>query len=130
VPSTLNGSILWAQCTTNGTYDNYANLGTHSPDTESTDGSRGLLMFLDHASSPPKSLSAGGGGSMAFAGAFYFHQATSYGDIFSLGGGSGTGTYVIGKVVADGLNLGGGGSITMALSNDPSTYLLKAGIFQ
>lgn len=130
VPSTLNGSILWAQCTTNGTYDNFANTSTHSPDTQSTDGSRGLLMFLDHSSSPPKNLSAGGGGSMAFAGAFYFHQATSYGDIFSLGGGSGTGTYVIGKIVADQLNLGGGGSITMALSNDPSTYLLKTGIFQ
>ncbi|HEU4635495.1 MAG TPA: Tad domain-containing protein [Edaphobacter sp.] len=130
VPSTLNGSVLWAQCTANGTYDNYANLGTHSPDTESTAGSRGLLMFLDHSSSPPKNLSAGGGGSMAFAGAFYFHQATSYGDLFSLSGGSGTGTYVIGKIVADQLYLGGNGSITMALSSDASTYLLKTGIFQ
>lgn len=130
IPSTLNGSVLWAQCTANGTYDNYANTGTHSPDTQSTTGSRGLLVFLDRNSSPPRNLSAGGGGSMAFAGTFYFHQTTGYGDIFTISGGSGTGTYVIGKIVADQLNLGGNGSITMALSNDASVYLLKTGVFQ
>lgn len=130
VPSTLTGNVLWAQCTVNGTYDNYANTGSHSPDTESTSGSRGLLVFLDHNSTPPYTLGAGGGGTMAFAGSFYFHQASGYGDNFSLSGGSGAGTYVIGKIVADELSIGGNGAITMALSNDASVYLLKTGLFQ
>lgn len=130
VPSTLTGNVLWSQCTVNGTYDNYANTGTHSPDTQSTTGSRGLLVFLDHSSAPPYSLGAGGGGTMAFAGSFYFHQTNGFGDLFSLSGGSGAGTYVIGKIVADELTVGGNGAITMALSNDASVYLLKTGIFQ
>jgi hypothetical protein len=130
VPTSLGGSVLWSQCTVNGTYDNFANTGTHSPDTESTSGSRGLLAFLDHSSLPPTNLSAGGGGSMSFAGAFYFHQAGSYGDLFSLSGGSGTGTMVVGKIVTDQLTLGGNGGVTMALSNDASVYILKSGIFQ
>ena len=125
VPTSINGNVLWAQCTSNGTY-----AGTGSADTESTSGSRGLLMFLDRTQSPPKNLQAGGGGSMAFAGAFYFHHNTSYDDIFSLQGGSGTGTYIIGEVVADQLSLGGNGSINMALSKDATTYLAKSAIFQ
>lgn len=130
VPASLNGNVLWAQCTTNGTYDNYANTLVHSPDTESTTGSRGMLVYLDRTSTPPYNLSAGGGGSMAFAGTFYLHQANSYGDIFSLSGGSGTGTYVIGKIVTDELALGGNGGISMALSNDASVNIIKAALVQ
>ncbi|HTF63650.1 MAG TPA: hypothetical protein VK638_13195, partial [Edaphobacter sp.] len=75
-------------------------------------------------------LQAGGGGSMAFAGAFYFHKTTSFSNTFVLQGGSGSGTYVVGKIVTDKLQLGGNGSINMALSKDATTKLIKSTIFQ
>ena len=129
VPSTLNGSFLWSQCTVNGTYDNYANTGSHYPDTESTSGSRGLLMFVDHTL-VPDNLHAGGGGSIAFGGTFYFHLNNNFTDLFTLQGGSGTGTIVIGKIVTDELDIGGNGAITMALSTDQTVSVVKAGTFQ
>jgi hypothetical protein len=45
-------------------------------------------------------------------------------------GGSGTGTFILGQMVADQVNVTGGGAINMALNPASSTQLLKVGMLQ
>jgi len=129
-PSALNmgtslpGNVLIAQCTQNGTYwDN----GSDTTDSRGTPGSRGLLAFQNHANTNQPSF--GGGGGLAFSGALYFHS-TGFSDVLSLSGNAGTGTFILGLIIADQVSIGGGGTISLALTPLPSTDLLKVAVLQ
>lgn len=125
MPSTgFAGNVLWAQCTQNSTYwDN----GGDTSDSAGSPGSRGILFFQDHADTTSPSLS--GSGQLVYGGSLYFHS-TGYADVLSLSGGSGTGSYILGNIVADQIKLSGSGYLGMQLNPTPSTYMLKATTFQ
>lgn len=85
----------------------------------------------------------GGGGQFLLAGTMYFHSCnasgtgtgcgappTYYNDILSLSGNSGSGTYVLGSIVADNLTLGGTSGITMDLNPNKSYSTMKVSILQ
>jgi len=85
----------------------------------------------------------GGGGSSLMAGTMYFHQCVTSGsdtgqgcvsgafnDQVSLGGGSGSSTYVLGDIIADQLQLQGNSSITMDLNPSAAYTTLKASLLQ
>jgi hypothetical protein len=120
----LAGNVLWAQCTKNGTY---WDAGGDTSDSAGSPGIRGLLFFQDHADTTSPSLS--GSGELAYSGSLYFHS-TSYADVVSLNGGSGSGTYVLGNIVADQIQLSGSAVIAMQLNSQASIQMLKASTFQ
>lgn len=122
--ASLAGNVLWAQCMQNGTY---WDAGGDTNDSFSSTGSRGLLFFQDHADTKSPSLS--GSGQLAYAGSLYFHS-TTYADVLTLAGGTGTGSFILGNIITDQLKLSGSGSIGMQLNAKPSTYMLKAAAFQ
>lgn len=135
VPATINGNILLGPCT--GYYGDP--LGTNDlPNGEQ----RGFLFFQDRSG---KSIdpSWGGGGQFLLAGTMYFHSCNStgsgtscgtaptyYNDILSLSGNSGSGTYVLGSIVADNLTLGGTSGINMDLNPSKTNSILKVSILQ
>lgn len=124
MPTELNGNVLIGQCTTNGTY---WDTGGDTSDSQGSPGIRGLLMYQDHADTTPPQFT--GSGSLSFSGALYFHS-TSYSDVLTMNGGSSSGSFVIGEIVADQVSITGSGAINLALNPVPSTELLKAGMFQ
>ena len=135
VPATVTGNILLGPCT--GYYGDP--LGTSdTPNGEQ----RGFLFFQDRSG---KSVdpSWGGGGQFLLAGTMYFHSCNSTGsgtgcgtaptyfnDILSLNGNSGSGTYVLGSIVADNLTLGGTSGINMDLNPTKAYSILKVSILQ
>ena len=124
MPTTLGGNVLWAQCAANGTYfDN----GNDTTDSRGSPGSRGLLLFQDHADTTQPTFS--GSGALSFSGTLYFHS-TAYGDVLNLSGGASSGTYVLGEIVVDQVNLSGSGAIKLALNPAPTTNVAKVGIIQ
>jgi len=125
VPSTLNGNVLVAQCATGGTYWDSAG---DTSDSRGSPGSRGIIVFQGHANAAT-SATFSGSGSLAYAGNMYYH-ATSGLSSFSLNGGSGTTSYVMGDIVADKINLSGSGKINMQLDSSPTVGILKVGMFQ
>lgn len=124
MPSTLNGNILIGQCATNGTY---WDAGGDTSDSRGSPGSRGIMMYQDHANTTQPVL--GGSGALSFSGSLYFHSS-SYSDIFTVSGKSSTGTFILGEVVADQISLNGNGAVNLALNPAPSIYLLKVGMLQ
>jgi hypothetical protein len=124
MPSTIGGNVLWGQCANSGTY---WDAGGDTTDSRGTPGARGLLIFQDHANSTQPQFS--GSGQLTFSGALYFHS-TGYGDVLSLSGGSSSGTYVIGEIVTDQVNLSGSGTIKLALNPIPTTDMSKVSILQ
>jgi hypothetical protein len=64
-----------------------------------------------------------------FSGALYFHS-TSYGDVLNISGGASTGTYVLGEIVVDEVNLSGSGAIKLALNPQASTEMTKVSVLQ
>jgi hypothetical protein len=122
--TTLPGNVLIAQCSQYGTY---WDSGGDTTDSRGNPGTRGLLAFQDHANANQPSF--GGGGGLAFSGALYFHS-TGFSDVLSLSGNAGTGTFILGEIIADQVSIGGGGTIALALSPLPSTNLLKAAVLQ
>jgi hypothetical protein len=121
----LQGNVLIAQCTQNGTY--WDSVSDNTTDSRGTPGSRGILAFQDHANL--NSPSFGGGGGLAFSGALYFHAA-DFSDVLSLSGNAGTGTFILGEIIADQVSIGGAGTIGLALSPVASTEVLKAAVLQ
>jgi hypothetical protein len=135
--TTLTGNVMLAPCT--GTYgDPYVNQGLTDPLGEQ----RGFLFFQDR-STLGANQSWGGGGSFLLAGTMYFHSCnaagtgvscgatpTYYNDSFTLQGGSGSSTYLLGDIVADNVILGGNSGITMDLNTTQAFSILKASIFQ
>jgi hypothetical protein len=113
-----------AQCTQNATY---YDTGGDTSDTAGNPGSRGILFFQDHSNTTQPVFS--GSGSLAFAGSLYFHS-TNYGDVLNLSGGSSSGTFIVGNIVTDQVNLSGGAQINLQLSSTPSTPMLKSATFQ
>ena len=84
-----------------------------------------------------------GGGTFLLSGTMYFHQCNTTGvdsgvgctnaaftDTMTLGGGSGSGTYVLGQIVVDHLNLGGNPNLTMVLNPNASYWILKASLLK
>jgi hypothetical protein len=127
-PTGLAGNVLWAQCTQNATYWDNGGDTTDTAGSPGTPGNRGILFFQDHADTTSPSFS--GSGELAYAGTLYFHSLPDYQDVLTLTGGTGSGTYILGNIVADQIKLTGSAIIGMQLSSVPSTYMLKAGTFQ
>jgi hypothetical protein len=121
--STLYGNVLYGQCTTNGTY---WDSGGDTTDSRGAPGSRGLFVFQDHANTTQPTFT--GSGALTFSGSLYFH-ANNYGDILSLSGGSSSGTYVLGEIITDQVNLSGSGVIKLALNPVATTPMAKVGVF-
>jgi hypothetical protein len=124
IPTSLSGNVLWGQCTAGGTYWDSAGDTT---DSASSSGSRGLLLFMGHGNS--SGLSFSGSGSLAFSGSLYLHS-TTFGNQVAISGGSSSGTYILGNVIADQVNLSGSGVLKMVLNPSASTDLLKVSIFR
>lgn len=124
MPANLNGNVLIAQCTQNGTY---WDSGGDTSDSRGSPGERGLLIFQDHADVAQPQMS--GSGTLAFSGALYFHSA-GYTDLLNISGAGATGTFILGQIVTDKVNLSGSGAINLALNPSPSTELLKVGLLQ
>ncbi len=124
IPSTINGNVLWGQCSTNGTYWDTSGDTT---DSRGAPGSRGLLVFQDHSNTASTVFS--GSGQLSFSGALYMHS-TSYGSVFNLSGGTSTGTFILGEVIADQVQLSGSGMIKLSLNPDATVNLPKAAIFE
>jgi hypothetical protein len=120
----LSGNVLVGQCTANGTY---WDSGGDTTDARGTPGTRGLLFYQDHSDTTQPQFT--GSGALTFSGALYFHSS-SYSDVLSLNGGTSTGTFVLGQIVADQVSLTGSGAINMALNPSASTQLLKVGMLQ
>ena len=125
MPSTINGNVLWGQCTANGTY---TDAGGDTTDTESSTGSRGILIYQAHANSGTTALS--GSGQLSFGGSIYLHSTTGTSDVFNLSGGTSTGTFILGQIVADKISLTGSGAIRLALNPTPSVDMSKVAILQ
>jgi Flp pilus assembly protein TadG len=123
MPSTLSGNVLYGMCATNGTY---FDSGGDTSDTRGTPGSRGLLFYQAHANTTQPTFS--GSGALTFAGALYFHS-NAYGDILNISGGASSGTFILGEIVVDEVNLSGSGAIRLALSSADTTPLSKVGVF-
>lgn len=137
--TSLTGNVMLAPCT--GPYgDPYLAAGLTDP--ASLGEQRGFLFFQDR-SNTAQNQSWGGGGSFLLAGTMYFHSCnatgtgtscgappTYYSDIFTLQGGSGSSTYMLGDIVADNVILGGNSGITMDLNTTTAFSILKASIFQ
>jgi len=134
LPATLLGNILLGPCT--GYY------GDPLGAADTLGIQRGFLFFQDR-SATSVDPSWGGGGQFLLAGTMYFHSCnasgtgvgcgtapTYYNDIFSLSGNSGSGTYVLGDIVADNLTLGGTSGITMDLNPTKAYSILKASLLQ
>jgi hypothetical protein len=122
VPATLNGNVLWSQCTAGGTY-----VGPGSSDTLSGAGTRSLLLFNAHTNNVTPTLT--GNGQLLFSGVFYFH-ATDNSASLTLGGNGGSSTTLVGEIVTDKLSIGGNGTVKMSLNAGPTTNILKVGILQ
>lgn len=122
--TSINGNVLIGQCATNGTYwDTY----NDTTDSRGNPGSRGLLVYQAHTNTTQPQMS--GSGSLAFSGALYLHSS-SYADVLNISGGASSGTFILGQIVTDEINLSGSGIINLALNPAKSTELLKLSMLQ
>ena len=149
LPATLSGSVLLGPCQAPTVSTlcapncalNYGDpLGVSNPIGEQ----RGFLFFQNRAKNAGTNPQWQGGGQFLLSGTMYFHQcvtagsdtgtgcstASAYHDIVSLGGNSGSGTYILGQIVADQVSLGGTSGLTMDLNPTSVFSILKASIFQ
>lgn len=154
---TLQGSILLAPCQAptvtsacasavnpkTGKDNCSLNFGDPLGATDPIGEQRGILFFQDRGIATAASPSWDGGGSSLLAGTIYFHQcvktgtdtgqgcsSAAYGDQMTLGGNSGSTTYVFGDVIVDQLQLGGTSGITMDLNPSAASTTLKAALLQ
>ncbi|MGZ4877263.1 MAG: hypothetical protein ACXVIO_03685, partial [Candidatus Angelobacter sp.] len=124
LPATLSGNVLMGPCS--GTYGD--------PDGQY----RGMLFFQDRAATSVNP-NWGGGGQFLLVGNMYFHSCkpdgsgtdcTNWSDTFTLQGNSGSGTFVIGEIVADSLQLGGTSGVNMNLNPNAAFDILKVELLQ
>jgi Putative Flp pilus-assembly TadE/G-like len=149
LPATLTGNVLLAPC--KGTWgDQYLAAGLTVPSNPGTQ--RGILFFQDR-SAQAVTANISGGGSYAMAGTYYFHSCSStsidgtnglncaqptgsyssgqyYTNTLNLSGNSGASSYVLGEIIVDNLELGGGGSIYMDLDPSSALNVYKAALYQ
>lgn len=121
--TTLYGNVLYGQCSSSGTY---WDSGGDTTDSRGNPGSRGLMVFQDHGNTTAPIF--GGSGAMSFSGALYFHS-TGYADVLSLSGGSSSGTFILGEIICDQVNLSGSGVVRLALNPAATTAMSKVGLF-
>jgi hypothetical protein len=150
LPSTVTGNFLVGPCQA-GTAGNILclpNCGINYGDPQGTGDplgeQRGFLFFQDRAVNASTNPSWGGGGQTLLSGTMYFHQcvtsgsdtgtgcsaSSAYHDQLNLIGNAGSGTYILGQIVADTIKLGGTSGITMDLNPTTVYSVLKASIFQ
>jgi len=122
IPATIAGNILWAQCSAGGTY-----VGPGSTDTASSTGVRGLLIFNAHSNSTTPTTA--GNGQLLFSGTLYFHSTNNLAT-WNLSGNAGSNTYLVGNIVADGLNSSGNASLLLSLNPAASVGVLKVAVLQ
>ena len=128
LPATFTGSVLLAPCT--GTYGDPAS------------GQRGILFFQDRSASGV-SAEFHGGGQALLAGAMYFHHCNStenslpcgspptyYNDTLVMEGTPGAGTYVLGNITVDNIQLTGTSDIYMDLNPSATYAILKASLLR
>jgi Flp pilus assembly protein TadG len=140
LPATITvGNVLVAPCS--GYY------GDPQGTSDSLGEQRNMLFFQDR-SATGVTAQWGGGGQFLLAGTMYFHacigaspavggvgctqtaSTKSSLDLMTLGGNAGSGTYILGQIISDQIQLQGTPIITMDL-NPTSVYsILKASIFQ
>jgi hypothetical protein len=149
LPATLTGTVLLGPCqqpTVAALCD--PNCGINYGDPQGTSDpigeQRGFLFFQNRAKNAGTNPQWQGGGQFLLSGTMYFHQcvttgsdtgvgcsnASAFHDNVSLGGNSGSGTYILGQVVADQVSLGGSSGLTMDLNPSTVYSILKASIFQ
>jgi hypothetical protein len=150
VPDIL-GNVLLAPCSLNGTWGNPTSGG--GPSTTYAQY-RGMLFFQDRGNNATtgnnKGITGdwGGGGQFLLAGTMYFHQCkidttgtdvgtgcatntpTPFNVQFHLSGNSSNGTYVLGEIITDQLQLGGSSAISMQLDPNPANNVLKVALLQ
>ena len=142
-PAVRNGAnLLLGPCT--GYYGDP--LGASAP---ASIGEQRWFLFFQDRSAKAVNPSWNGGGQFLLAGTMYFHSCNAagtgvgctppppspstsdyYQDIFNLQGNSGSGTYVLGEIVADNLTLGGTSGIVMDLNPTTAFNILKASLYQ
>ncbi len=92
-------------------------------------GYRGMVFFGDRNYAVNAQMA--GHGSYLIAGNIYFHQyPPAWGSSFSLVGQSGNNTQLLGEIIVDQLNLGGGGYINMQLNSLFVQPILKVQLLQ
>jgi hypothetical protein len=85
-----------------------------------------LLVFQGHADTTQAQYT--GSGALAFAGTLYMHSS-SYSDVLTLNGGASTGTFILGEIIVDQVNLSGSGAIKLALNPQPTVDVAKVSMF-
>ena len=149
LPASLSGSVLLGPCQAPTVSTLCApNCGINYGDPQGTADpigeQRGFLFFQNRAKNASTNPQWQGGGQFLLSGTMYFHQcktsgsdsgtgcstASAYNDSVLLGGNSGSGTYVLGQIVADQIRLGGTSGLTMDLNPSTVFSILKASIFQ
>ena len=148
LPAALSGSVLLGPChlptvSTLCTPNCGTNYGVPDP-TGTLGEQRGFLFFQNRAMNAGTNPEWSGGGQFLLAGTMYFHQCvtggsdtgvgcsavSAYNDDLKLGGNSGSGTYVLGQIVADQMTLIGTSGITMDLNPTKAFSILKASLLQ
>jgi hypothetical protein len=115
VPTAIDGDILLGPCS--GTYG--------SSDSKN----RGFLFFQAHSNSATPSW--GGGGQFLLSGFMYFHSNSagascgSNTTCLNMDGGSGSGSFTLGNLVADQVKMNGNSSITMILNPAVTFQVLR-----
>jgi Flp pilus assembly protein TadG len=149
LPASLSGSVLLgpcqlptvsALCTPNCSI----NYGDPAGAADPLGVQRGFLFFQNRAQNASTNPNWTGGGQFLLSGTMYFHQcvatgsdtgvgcsaASAYHDNVTLGGNSGSGTYVLGQIVADQITLGGTSGLTMDLNPSSVFTILKVSLLQ
>jgi hypothetical protein len=118
VPSLIDGNILLGPCS--GTY-------------ASPDGNRGFLFFQNRGVAAQPSW--GGGGQFLSSGLMYFHNGNGATcgtgtTCLTLQGGSGSGSFTLGSIVADEIALSGNPKINMILNPSATFQILRPTLLQ
>lgn len=135
IPATLDGKTLLAPCT--GPYgDPLAARGLTDP----AGLQRGMLFSQDR-SAKDVNLGWGGGGQFLLAGSMYFHPCNAagtgvscdaagihYTHSMSFCENTGSGTYVIGSIISDNIEMYATPGITVDLNRDAADWILKASL--
>jgi hypothetical protein len=128
VPSSINGNVLLGPCS--------------GPYADPSGKIRGMVFFQDRSAAA--SASWGGGGQFLLAGYMYFHQCRAdgtvkncsapgggvYGSTFSMGGNACSGSYAVGALITDRIDLNGTPCLNMVLSPDKSFPRLSVALLK
>ena len=121
---------------------NYSVQGKDAVNTTQVVNYHGMLMWDDRANNDIQGQpTLSGGGGLLIAGNLYFHNCpeapglcasppTDYNAFFSLGGNTGSSTYIFGNITTDELVQTGGGTITMELNPNLVVNILKVALLQ